>query len=460
MYSFCIYDAASSKIHIVRDRVGIKPLYYSNVNGQIAWASELKALETYLGKGSLEVDHTALYDFLTYLYIPAPKTLYKDIYKLEPAHYLEIDLNSRSLKKRSYWSLDTSQQSMSLESAAAHLRYLVRKSVKSHLISDVPLGYFLSGGIDSSVVVAEAAKLSNPVNTYVIGFHEREHDESSYAINVSRFFGTRNVVKKISQGEAGDLFPCLKNWYDEPFADTSALPTYLVSKLAREKEKVVLTGDGGDEIFGGYTWYRRFYYYLSTIKRKRPSVENFLNIVKETSSNDFVFKISNRLQYFILDDLTLYTKLLGGMSKLEKCKYAAEWEIPVDYDDYWYFRKFWRKDLPGLKRLQFLDFHTYLPDDILTKVDRASMAVSLEARVPLLSKDLVEFSFSLPEDLIWSGNQTKGLLKTAYGEILPPDILARGKKGFSVPTSSWTTLFDRKYRFKQEQILDVLYPNL
>lgn len=453
MYAFCIYDARKQKLHIARDRVGIKPLYFGQVGGCFVWASELKAIVQYFG-GELEPNGEALYDFLTYLYVPSPKSMYKNVHKLEPAHRVEYDLRTREHKKIRYWQLDPSVRPISIPEAIEELKFLIRGAVRSELMSDVPVGCFLSGGMDSSVVTAEAASMHPRLLTFSIGFEEADHDESFFAKQVANEVNTTHYHKNLSEEGTIALFSKLRNWYDEPFADTSAFPTNLVSKYARHEVTVALTGDGGDEVFGGYNWYTAFHQ-----NRHRKSV--FPNhCMKLLTQIPFIPKrIRNKFQNIRLSDLELYALLMGSMTPDEKQPYAKHFEIPEDYDDYWYFRKYYREDLPLMTRLQYLDFHTYLPDDILTKVDRASMAVSLEARVPLLSKQVVEFCFSLPEEVRLHNAQLKGLLKSAYSNTLPDNIIKRSKKGFSIPAGQWRQLFPNETR-RQEQIACKLFSDL
>ena len=436
MYAFCIFDRLRQKLFLARDRAGIKPLYYAVIGKTIAWASELKAIEAFFSDRPLEIDRTALYDFLTYLYVPTPKTLYRNVYKLEPAHYIEIDADSNRVQKHRYWSLTVSERPIPLEAAGEELRRLVKKSVREQMMSDVPVGFFLSGGIDSSAVTAEASALSSRIRTYSIGFDHERHDETAFAERVALHFHAEHEKRILDRTSAKALFDRLKEWYDEPFGDTSAFPTYLVSKFAKEKSTVALTGDGGDELFGGYNWYARF----KRNKERRRRYSRHLRWIPSMMKNGSMRplrRLSEKIALHFLDDLELYTELMGGMLKDEKKEYALLWEIPGDYDDYWHFRRYYREELPLLTRLQYLDFHTYLPDDILTKVDRVSMAVALEARVPLLSRELIEFSFSLQEETRYLGGQLKGLMKRAYTGVLPDEIIRREKKGFSIPLKSW-----------------------
>lgn len=457
MFAVAIYDTRSRKLKLFRDRVGIKPLYYLFDGKNFAFASELKAILALCEKTTFEIDRTSVYDYLTYMYVPEPKSVYKNIFKLCPAHELIFDLaESRIQDIRPYWELTVNPQPepIDITAATARLKELIRKSVSEQMIADVPLGFFLSGGMDSSTIVAEASTLHAHVETFSIGFDEERHSETLHAQKVAARFKTTHHERILSRQETVQSLEHLKKWYDEPFADTSAFPTYLVSKVARENVTVALTGDGGDEVLGGYRWYS-----IARIIEKCPYIKNkgldylLFRFKSLLPRNFFLFKIIDQLELWTCRDLEYHVKTLGGMLEREKKAYARLWDIPKDYDPYWYFRKYYREGLPLLTRLQYLDFHTYLPSDVLTKIDRTSMAVSLEARVPLLSKEIIEFSFSLPESVRYYKGQLKGLLKETYKDVLPPEILTRPKKGFSIPK-----YYLRKDNgFKQEQILKEVF---
>jgi asparagine synthase (glutamine-hydrolysing) len=454
MFAITIYDKSKQLLFLARDRVGIKPLFYSYQDEQFIWASELKAIACYLGD-NLKTDKYALYDYLSYLYIPQPKTLYKNVYKLKPAHFLEFDLKEQTIRKQEYWSIDTNSIKISKEEAAEQLQFLIRKSVQEQLMSDVPVGFFLSGGIDSSIVVYEAAKINAQNKTFTIGFSDPEHDESAYAEMVAKICNTDHHHHQISEMEALDLLPRMKEWYDEPFADTSALPSYLVSKFAKKEVTVVLTGDGGDELFGGYLWYTKF---LKYYRGKGPKeLQNLLSDLRNKYRYRILGKIANRLFNYSLPSDALYIKLLGGMVHTEKSDYRKIYEIENDYDDNWVLRSLDFKAENLRKELQLHDFKTYLPDDILTKMDRVSMSVSLEARVPLLSKDLIEFAFSLPEEILYHNNLLKGLVKYAYNANLPKEILYRKKRGFNIPVHNWNEFYNDPSKNLTEVILHKIY---
>jgi asparagine synthase (glutamine-hydrolysing) len=451
MFAVAIWDLRVRKLKLWRDRVGIKPLYYFFDGKGFAFSSELKGITTLVGKEHLDYDHTALYDYLTYLYIPDPKTLYKNIFKLPPGYTLIFDsLTQKITDLKPYWKLQVATQHLPLAQASERLRKLIHKSVNDQMIADVPVGFFLSGGMDSSSVVAEAAKISTQIKTFTIGFEQATHNELDFARLIAEKIQADHHEQILSNTAAEGLLARFNDWFDEPFADTSALPTYLVAQFARKKVTVVLTGDGGDEIFGGYRWYLTFRSLSDGQLFKKKPLHKILSATKSMfPKNSLLFKALNHLEFYTTDDLECYAKLRGGMTDLEKQPYAQRWAIPKDYDSYWHYRMFYRKDLPVLGRLQYLDFHTYLPGDILTKVDRASMAVSLEARVPLLSKEIIEFCFSLPESVLYPRGELKGLLKAAYQSVLPAVILGRDKKGFSIPKQ-----YLKQYEIrKQERIL-------
>lgn len=444
MFAFAVYDQVQRRVLLARDRVGIKPLYYASFGDCLAWGSELKAIETYFaGTGRLVEDPTSLYDFLTYRYIPSPKSLYRDVFKLEPAHYLSVDLRNLSCVQRRYWALETCNRRVSPSEAASEVRQALDASVSQQLVSDVDVGFFLSGGLDSSTVVASAARHVPGPRTYAIGFSERSHDETEYAATVAEAFGTRHTREEVSPDGAADLQARMKAWYDEPFGDSSAWPTYEVSALARRSSVVALTGDGGDEVFGGYRWYEAF----NRLRDRQQRVSGLLGLfgggagprtALARSTRGSLQQVARRVDLFShAEPLELYSLLLGAVPWPVRRRYRSILGIPADYDDQWHLRRYYRPELGPYKSLQYMDFHTYLPDDILTKVDRVSMAVSLEARVPFLDTRLVELAFSFPEEIIYPNGELKGLLKQAFADTLPAEILGRGKKGFSIPLHRW-----------------------
>ncbi len=437
MFAFALWDNRRRQLFAARDRLGIKPFHYYSLNRIFAFASELKGL-TNLHDLDLELDPTALYDYFTHLYVPTPKSPYRYIRKLPPGHRLMWQEGSLHIEK--YWELDPSRQlDIDETEACSRILELLAQSTKARLYSDVPVGVFLSGGIDSSAVTAAAAPLvEEPLRTFSIGFDIEIHSETEYAALVARAFHTRHIERILDIEEAQRLFFQVMEQYDEPFADTSALPTHLISRVARQQATVVLSGDGGDELFGGYNWYAKF----RTLDRLshlsgpfHPVPWNWLNAL-------YPDHLAGKATVHQLVHMPLerYALLLGGASRKEKLSIvppAILEKIPRDYDDFWYFRQYWRDDLDLMTRLQYLDVKTYLPDDILTKVDRASMMVGQEVRVPLLDHHMVELAFAIPPNIRTKHFQKKYIFKKALKSILPPEILHRPKKGFSIPFRQW-----------------------
>lgn len=400
IFAVAVYDMRVNRIYLYRDRMGVKPLYYYDYNANFAFASELKALESLIGKDALTVDKYALYDYLFYRYIPEPKSMYKEIRKLRPATVLIYDVKKKKVCDiQRYWNLriNTSVgRKKKKEDISEELRYLIKTTVKEQMISDVPVGTFLSGGIDSSIITYETQRLDAQIAAFSIGFKESQYNELERAKVFCEAYGInwRNAV--LESSDIRKVKQYIRLWYDEPFADVSAFPTYLVSKYAKQKCTVVLTGDGGDELFGGYEHYMVMY-----------------NLGEQASFEDAC---------------RLYTKSADTVED-----FRIKWNIPKDYDPYWHYGQYYLEDLPIITRMRYLDIMTYLPEDILTKVDRASMAVSLEARVPFLARNIVEFAFSLSQEEYFSGNELKGCLKEAYRDIIPNEILYGVKMGFGVP---------------------------
>lgn len=458
MFAIAIWDAGRQQLRLYRDRAGIKPLYWYFDGSEFAFASELKAIEALIGAGNLRTDGTALYDFLSYRYVPAPKTMYRNCFKLEPGHCLVYEPAGFSLTEPApFWHLPVPQESPrhSIDESCEELRSLIDQSVREQMISDVPLGFFLSGGVDSSVVVASASGMGADVSTFSIGFDTDAMSETPYARQVAELFGTDHHEKILTREATLELLPKLRDWFDEPFADESAMPTYLVSRTARENVTVVLTGDGGDEVFGGYRTYPRFARYDRLPSWPLQMDNAVFAIRKHFRRRGAVNRVLSLLEMSMNEGPRLWGKIMLGMSEAEKKPYRAALEIPPGYDDWWHYRQHWRNDLPLRTRLQYLDFHTFMPGLVLTKVDRTSMAVSLEARVPLLARRIIEFSFSLDEDIRYYNDDLKGLLKHAYRGILPDEILDRRKKGFGIPRYYLGDLGGG--RIIQENVLTKLY---
>lgn len=428
MFAIAIYDRRCNKIKLFRDRIGIKPLYYCVQGQNFGFASELKGIVNMLGDQKLEVDKTALYDFLTYTYIPEPKSVYKNVYKLEPAHYLIYDVSKKQIeKKASYWKLKICTRESGTNDIGEtqyELRQKIADSVRAQMVADVPVGTLLSGGVDSSVITFECHKLDRQIKSFSMAFESEEYDEIKYARELVIMWNLNNCERVFKRNTFQLLYDNMKNWFDEPYADVSAFPTYSVMQMAKENGvTVLLTGDGGDEVFGGYDVADVMYEkkginirYISDLyeKRVRPYANN----------KEIVDKI-------LLDDVAFFSMKRNWALRNNKEKYAENFGIPKDYDDYWFIRKHYHKELPPITRSQVVDFHTFLPF-VLNKVDRTSMALSLEVRVPLLDREIIEYSFSLPQEVRCRNRMKKELLKQAYPEI-PYNIKYRRKQGFGMP---------------------------
>lgn len=446
MYGMAIYDNRERKVKLFRDRLGIKPLYYYYDGNNFGFSSELKGIVNMCSDVLFEIDNTAVYDFLHYAYIPEPKTYYKNVHRLLPGHCMIFDINKKCIiKNNSYWKLKVNDHQGSQRKQSdlvEELKFLIKESVDEQMVADVPVGTFLSGGVDSSIITYEGHELNPKLETFSMGFMNPKYNELRFAsklaeryhINMNSKVFDRNILKK--------YYDQLKIWYDEPFADTSAFPTFLVSQLAKEKVTVVLTGDGGDEVFGGYWKYQAMWN-----KEKEHAPDHLL-----ISALYSKYKKNNQKDYFWMDDLAFLESTYGCPLRVDDKKIRKQLGIDKDYDMFWPLRKHYFKDLPPMTRVQYMDIKTYLPGDILTKVDRAAMAVSLETRVPLLSKKLVEFSFSLSEEDRCPKGMSKGLLKRAYDEEIGKELLYRHKMGFSMPENYFNA-----ERSPQERILEEVW---
>ena len=439
MYAVVVHDRAEGTVHLFRDRVGIKPLYYRLTDSSLVWASELKGIRDYVGEDELRIDATAIYDFLTYRYIPSPKSLYQDVFKLRPAELVSVDVASHSMRRTIYWEPDVATIADTGPDTTEELRSLIDTSVDRHLMADVPVGFFLSGGVDSAIVLSHAARYHPDPIAYTIGYEDDARDETAAAAEVASALGVRHVVRRLSDTDAIDLPSTLASWYDEPFADSSALSTFHVATLARTESTVALSGDGGDELFAGYRWYER----SAALARARRIAGPISRRCSGTSLVDvlpteFGKRVGRNVDRIMRqDDLAMYALLMGDQLGRRKAQWRSALEISDDYDPLWHFREHDRPELPHPTRFQWLDFKTFLPDDVLTKVDRVSMAVSLEVRVPLLDRSVVEFALQQPAGFHFARRELKRGLRATYRDVLPPGVMDRPKQGFSIPMDSW-----------------------
>jgi asparagine synthase (glutamine-hydrolysing) len=445
MYAIAIYDGRIQQLKLYRDRYGIKPLYYLYKDKKFAFTSELKGfLAASNDESEFKIDNTAIYDYMAYQYIPEPKSMYNEVYKLEPASYIHYDLREKKIAaKGKYWKLHVNTRAhgnRKREDVLSDVRELIKQSVTKQMVADVPVGTFLSGGVDSSIVSYECSRINPNIDSFSIGFVEKKSDESRYAKIVAEKCNINNKLRILSYDDIKNVKGMLQQLYDEPFADTSAYPTRILSELARKDVKVVLTGDGGDELFGGYGRYAIF------LNKKADN--KFINMYIENAIGKVLPK-GNNLRNILLDkfrsELTTYSELVGMFDESKIESWRKLLKIDKDYDLKWYLRKYYHEDLPPMTRMRYLDFKTYLPSDILTKVDRTSMSVSLETRIPFLDRKLVEYVFSLADDECFYGNELKTLLKKAYEGIFPNEILYRKKKGFSIPNNYISQGADTRY---------------
>ncbi|HEX8560209.1 MAG TPA: asparagine synthase (glutamine-hydrolyzing) [Pyrinomonadaceae bacterium] len=438
MFAFAVWDARAQTLFVARDRVGKKPLYYTTTpGGAFVFGSELKSLLEHPGVGR-EVSPEAVDAYLTFGYVPDPLSIFKDVHKLPPGCRLTFAGGRVSVEQ--YWDFAFEpDHARAEEDWLEELRAMLEEAVRVRLVADVPLGAFLSGGVDSSAVVGLMARASErPVKTFSIGFREDSYDELRFARVAARKFGAEHhefVVTPDICSEVDELA-----WhFDEPFADSSALPTYVVSKMAREYVTVVLSGDGGDELFAGYTRY--------AVERRRSGADRLPGALRRGVMRPLGRSLPhgawgrNFIHTLALDPLDRYLEAVSVFPRLDRAAlYAADFRSALGaHDPAAPFREHAARVRTGepLDALLYLDSKTYLPGDILTKVDRMSMAASLEARVPLLDHKLIELVGRVPASFKMRGLETKHIFKRAVRGLVPDEILDRPKQGFGVPVRQW-----------------------
>ena len=434
MFAFGVLDKRIGRLFLARDRLGIKPLIYYFNKGTFIFASEIKTILE-CPKVDKSKDETAIYDYFTYGYIPAPKTPYLYIKKLEPAQTLTYQENNIYLHK--YWDLKINDDfdNVSDENLLEFIREELFASVKKHLVSDVPIGAFLSGGIDSGTIVSIASQLSTqPVKTFTVDFNRPSDGETENAISLSRRYCTEHHVISIEQYGEKDI-STLWNILDEPLGDFSILPTLLVAKFASEHVKVALSGDGGDELFGGYlrynSWMKR--QWVDRLPSTITSICGALANLSPKNKNS----IRRWGTYANSSPFERYGRLVTKHSIEEKDDFLTpEWQDQFhNYDPLWFFRANWNNELDPITQAQFLDLKTYLPNDLLPKVDLTSMSASLEVRPPFLDHKLVEKIFSIAPRQRWNPGEMKSILKRSVANYLPEPTLKAKKIGFTVPKS-------------------------
>jgi len=445
MFAFAIYDEQKQTLFCARDRVGKKPFKYYLDNNVFMFASELKAILTQ-PEYTREPDYLAIHHYLTLQYVPAPLTGFKGIKKLEAAHFMTLDLRTRRLVKQRYWKLDYSHKlDLSEEEWRKRILEKLEESVKLRMISDVPIGAFLSGGIDSSAIVALMAKNSpTPIKTFSIGFKEEKYNELKYAKIVADRFKTDHT-EFIVLPHAIELLPMLVRQYEEPYADSSALPTYYVSKLTRDHVTVALNGDGGDENFAGYGRYSAFQF--SLFYEKFPLLNKLIALpvskfLANTIKSTFFERVYRFSQTLAEDYRRRYLTYTAYFTNEQKDRlYTDSFKNKVSqYDTYSLIAEKFNeaKTKNKMDQTLYADFTTYLPDDLLVKVDIDSMAVALEGRSPFLDHEMLELTAKIPFNLKIKGlNNKKYILKEALRGIIPDEVMFRPKMGFGVPIDSW-----------------------
>lgn len=457
MFAFALWDAQKEELILVRDRAGVKPLYWYRKDDLLLFASEIKAFHEH-PLFRKELNPEALSLFLQLGYIPAPHTIFQNAYKLKPGHYARFTKEGNG-RQEPYWDIAEIAARPEIlgseEEVETELETLLLESFQYRMVSDVPVGVFLSGGVDSSTVAALLQSRSKtPLKTFTIGFREKGYDEAPFAKRVAEFLGTDHHELYCTKEMAFSVIPKLADMYDEPFGDSSAIPTYLVSKFAREQVKVVLSGDGGDELFGGYTKYIGAEWYYRKANRLPKLLLRLLPWASEilspeamellyqmlplrfrthTSVRGKLYKLKDLLRLHHTDLPSIFRTSAAYWTEAQLAKLFHENSSPQE--DLYGFEGM--KHLDPFSQMQVADFKVYLADDILTKVDRATMAVGLEAREPFLDYKLVEYAAHLPSSFKFRKGRGKYILKKILAKYLPEKLIERPKQGFGIPISSW-----------------------
>ncbi|MBA3010373.1 MAG: asparagine synthase (glutamine-hydrolyzing) [Proteobacteria bacterium] len=444
MYAFAIWDTHKKTLFLARDRYGQKPLYYAQIQNQIVFASELKAILKYPGLKK-EINSLALRQYLAYEYVPEPLSIFENINKLEAGCFLTWQKGE--IRNKRYWDFPVTAPKFkgSQKECCEELLRLLDESVKKRLMSDVPLGIFLSGGLDSSLITALACRhvTSRKIKTFSIGFQERSYDETRYSKYVSDYLGTDHISETLTSSQMIEILPEITKLYDEPFADASAIPTYLVSKLAKKHVTVALSGDGSDELFAGYDPFPA--HQISRLFECLPKFVNekiFRNIIRMITPSDnnmsFEFRANKFFKYLYHPPVYKNQMWLGcfDASMQNECLIHKDGHTSDVYSGLMELVRT-TKGLNPIEAIIYAYIKTYLRDDILTKVDRASMAHGLEVRSPFLDSSMSQFIASIPSS--WKLNRlvTKYILKKSARSVLPNSVINRKKKGFGIPKANW-----------------------
>ena len=456
MFALALWDKLNKKLSLARDRLGEKPLYYGWVDKQFVFASELKSIKKFPCFNN-QIDRSSLALFLRFNSIPAPHSIYKDIYKLEPGQIIKFYADSKRTEKHYFWSIEKvykearkAKSSFTPSDAVNKLESVLSDAVSSQMQSDVPLGAFLSGGIDSSTIVSLMQSHSDVnVNTFSIGFNSKDFDEAQHARMVAKHLGTNHFEKYVTDRDALDVIPYLPNIYDEPFADSSQIPTFLVSQFAKQEVTVALSGDAGDELFGGYNRYVFSDKIFSKIAKAPNLIRKLISKTIFSISEDKwdvilgglmskrfanighkLHKVANVLPAESIRDL--HFQLISQIHNPSDWLINANEHRTILNDG---IERFAELDL--VEQMMAYDLITYLPTDILTKVDRAAMSVSLETRVPFLDLEVIELSALLPMEFKIRNGVTKWALREILYKHVPKDLIERPKMGFAVPLAEW-----------------------
>lgn len=454
MFAIALYDNETKKLYLLRDRVGEKPLYYGFVNGEFVFSSDIGSIRE-LENFHNPIEEKVLNLYFVHGYIPAPYSIYKDIYKLEPGCLLELEAPYKNIKISTYWSMtETAIYGQSHlfagteTEAAEELERLLKASIKEQMVADVPVGAFLSAGIDSSTIVALMQSLSSrKVRSFTIGMEDKEYNEAVIAKEIAAHLGTEHTELYITDKDAKAVIPSLANMFSEPFADSSQIPTYLVSKMTRENVTVSLSGDGGDELFCGYGTY-------TSVNRIWNKMKTVPYTIRKLCSELIVHNPIVKDKVHQTKGMLLGAKNPVNLYELSNQEEPLSLEISKNNDACGYKHSEYKygsiEDLQH--NLMLMDMVMYHPDDILVKVDRAAMAVSLETRVPMLDRDVVEFAWSLPVSYKKQGEVTKKVLRDVLYKYVPREMMERPKKGFSIPIMKW--LKEPELRAWAEALLD------
>jgi asparagine synthase (glutamine-hydrolysing) len=464
MFAFVLYDKRKQEVFIFRDRAGVKPLYFYHKNGVMLFASEIKSFHQHPAFDKI-LDHDSLALFLQYNYIPTPYCIFKDTVKLEPGHFLKIDLKSKKVIKEKYWDVvdcyNQPKLDISYDEAVLETEKILKKAFLYRMVADVPVGLFLSGGYDSTAVAALLQSQStDKLKTFTIGYAEEAFNEAPEAKKVAEFLGTDHTEQYCTAQDTAEILGQLPFIYDEPFADNSVVPTYLVSKLAKTKVKVALSGDAGDEIFAGYDKFNRaikFTKYppalqslMSAVMKKIPSRK----IPVFNKTYNFATRYDKMQEIWEHQDPNVAMKVISQfITETEARAYLQE--DFVNKKTFFDIADQLSGDNDGLNKLLAVDYKTFLLDNNLTKVDRATMAVSIEGREPILDHNILEFASRLPAEYKIRNGENKHILKTIVHKYVPREIMERPKKPFLAPLTVWfkDTLKDYYYEYLDENKL-------